>query len=176
MKLKPFELFLAALKTILILSALEVLSSVIFPLLGLSNYILPFHVLIVLYLAFKIESPYIAALIFILEYTHSLFSIEGWEMGTVAGVVIAILISYVRELINLSSYISTAIITEIFLMIWFALIALLLSIQVDSIYIANRFYYFLFQSVVLSLLAPFIFSILDRFWKVELRGTIGDAN
>ena len=80
--------------TLLILIVLEILSTTFLPFFGLIKYRIPFNILIVLYLCFKLDSPHVAIFILITQYVHSFFSVEGWEMGTIAGVIISISISH----------------------------------------------------------------------------------
>ena len=80
--------------TLIILILFEILTTAFFPALGIKNYRIPFNILIVLYMGFKVESPFIAIFIFVLQYFHSFFSVEGWEMGTIAGISICIIIGY----------------------------------------------------------------------------------
>ena len=37
-----------------------------------------------MFLGLRLESPFIALLVFIISYFHSLFTIDGWEVGTIA--------------------------------------------------------------------------------------------
>lgn len=154
--------------TLLILVVLEILSTAFLPMMGLTKYRIPFNVLIVLYMGFKLETPFVSIMILILQYTNSFFSIEGWEMGTVAGVVICIVISYLKDLLHLTSSIITIVVTQIFQTLWFLIVSSLVYLKTDDFsYIAQKFWRFLPESIVISLLAPFLFSILDAIWKTE---------
>jgi len=154
--------------TLLILVVLEILSTAFLPMMGLTKYRIPFNVLIILYMGFKLETPFVSLMILILQYTNSFFSIEGWEMGTVAGVVICIVISYLKDLLHLTSSIITIVVTQIFQTLWFLIVSSLVYLKTDDFsYITQKFWRFLPESIVISLLAPFLFSILDAIWKTE---------
>ncbi len=154
--------------TLLILIVLEILSTAILPMVGLTKYRIPFNVLIVLYMGFKLETPFTSILILILQYTHSFFSIEGWEMGTVAGVMICIIISYLKDLLHLTSSVITIVVTQLFQTLWFIIVSSLIYLKTDDFsYIVQKFWRFLPESIVISLIAPFLFSILDVIWKTE---------
>lgn len=159
--------------TILILLFLEVISSALFPVIGINQYRLPFHILIVLFLGFKIENPYLAIPIFVIQYFHSFFSIEGWEMGTIAGVVICFVISYVRDLIHFSSIGATMIITQIFQVVWLTIVSSVLYLKTENAsYIIEKFWRFLPESVIISVIAPFAFVILEKVWNRKEGGLL----
>ncbi len=154
--------------TLLILIVLEILSTAFLPMVGLTKYRIPFNVLIILYMGFKLETPFTSIMILILQYTHSFFSIEGWEMGTVAGVMICIIISYLKDLLHLTSSVITIVVTQMFQTLWFLIVSSLIYLKTDDFsYIAQKFWRFLPESIVISLMAPFLFSILDVIWKTE---------
>lgn len=162
--------------TLMILIVFEILSTAFFPMIGLTKYRLPFNILIILYLGFKIENPFLAILIFILQYTHSFFSIEGWEMGTIAGVLICVVISYLKDLLHLSSSIMTIFVTEMFQLLWFVIVSTILYIKTDDLsYIVEKFWRFLPESIVISLVAPVLFAVLDVIWQSEQQSALGDS-
>ncbi len=168
-KKEIFSLFL----TVLILIVFELLTTTLLPRFGLEEVILPFNVLILLYLAFKLASPYLAIHILIICLTHSLFSIEGWEVGAITMILISIIIGYLREIIDLKSAGLTIIITEIFMLVWFALSGGLFLIQgLDKLHLLGRLKYFIFESCILSLAAPMMFSFLDRIWGIEVEDNL----
>jgi hypothetical protein len=161
--------------TVLILIVSEVLSSTLLPLMGLDNYRLPFHIIIVLYFGFKLESAYTAIFIFIIQYFHSFFSIEGWEIGTISGIFICILVSYLKNLIHFKSNFMTIFITQMFQFIWFLVISILLYIKYSNTeYIIAKFWRFLPESILLSLVAPFFFVIFDTIWSYQRDSSLGE--
>ena len=64
----------------IILILFEIISTTVFPIIGIENIRIPFHVLIILYMGFKLDTAWLGVLIFIIMVTHSFFTIEGWEM------------------------------------------------------------------------------------------------
>ncbi len=103
MKVKSEKLPQSLFFTILLLLILELVSSTFFPILGLAKFRPAFNILVVLYVGFKLETPFLAIIVFALQYFHSFFSIEGWSAGTFAGIVICMIISYLRDMIHFST-------------------------------------------------------------------------
>jgi len=162
--------------TILILVVLEIISTALLPMIGLTKYRVPFNVLIILYMGFKLETPYTSLLILVLQYTHSFFTIEGWEMGTIAGVMICIVISYLKDLLHLSSSIITIFVTQMFQFLWFVIVSSLIYLKADNFsYIVEKFWRFLPESILISLMAPFLFGILDVIWRGENQRALGES-
>ena len=176
MRLKLKNLWTPLAVTIGILIFFEIVSSTLLPIVGIQNYRLPFHILIVLYLGFRLETPFLSILILLLQYVHSLFSIEGWAIGTVAGVLICMLCSYLKELLDFSSNISTILLTLLFQGLWFVVQGVLLYLTMDDWgYVVEKFWRFVPESIVLSLLSPFIFGILDFvWWSLNQEGVLED--
>jgi hypothetical protein len=175
MRIRTTDIFPRLFITVLILIVLEVLSTAFLPLFGVSKYMLSFNIIIVLFLGFKLENPYQALMIVVIQYFHALFTVEGWEVGTIAGVLICVTISYLRDVIHFTSYFVTFIVTELFMLLWFVITSSLLYLKLDSmVYIIEKFWRFLPESIVLAILAPFFFSLLDKVWGVHERGLIGD--
>ena len=161
--------------TLLILIILEVLITAGFPAIGLKNFRISFSILIALYIAFKVESPFNAVLIMIVHLCHSLFSVESWEMGTFAGVLVSVIVQFVKEMIRLESFLTTAILVQIFQMVWIAITSLLYYIKLDNTdFIFFKLQNFVLESIVTSLLAPFIFVVLDKVWSLERQGLSAD--
>lgn len=159
--------------TLLLLILCEVLSTSLLPLIGLESYRMPFHILIVLYFGFKLDSPYTSVIIFFVQYFHSFFSIEGWEMGTIAGIFICLVMTYLRELIHFRSVPMTIFITQVFQFVWFGVVSLLLYVKYSDInYIVTKFWFFLPESIFLSFSAPFLFFILDTIWSIQSENSL----
>lgn len=176
MKTQLNQMFVPLIKTVLLLIVLELFTTAVFPMIGLENYRVPFNILFVLFLGLRLETPYLAVLIFVVQYFHSFFSVEGWEMGTIAGIVICIVVSYVRGMIHFSSWSMTMMITFVFQILWFFVVSLLVYIQVGSFgYVFDKAWRFLPQSIVIALISPLFFYLLNRMWRVEDRGLLGDG-
>lgn len=153
-------------KTAILLILMEVFSSAVLPALGLSNFKPAFNVLIVLYMAFKIEVPFLPFLILGVQYIHSAFSIEGWAVGTVAGILIAMSVKYVKDMLNFTSAISTIIVVQLFQIAWFVIVAIILTLKVGDLgHFFEVFMRYLPESIFLSLISHYFFKLLDYFWK-----------
>ncbi|MBT7608214.1 MAG: hypothetical protein HN576_00560 [Bacteriovoracaceae bacterium] len=160
--------------TIIILILLEIISTVILPIVGLKYYILPFNILVILFLGFKVRTPFLAFLILILQYFHSFFTIEGWESGTIVGIFVCILIAYLKEFIHFSSKLATMLVTQIFQTCWFLLSSSLIYLRASDLeYISIKFWRFLPESILISILSPFIFSLLEKIWDTSEKGMLG---
>ncbi len=161
--------------TLLILSVLETLASSLFPMFGMTRYRIPFNILIVLYLTFKLRTPWIPLMILSVQWFHSFFSVEGWEVGTIAGVFVAIIVSYVKDLLHFSSNAITILLTQIFQCVWLAIVMGLLALKgAESFYLIDKFWRFIPESLIVSILSPVFFSILDKIWASSERGILGD--
>ncbi len=161
--------------TAIILILLEILSTVVLPILGLKYYILPFNILIILFLGFKVQTPYLSLLILVIQYFHSFFTIEGWESGTIVGIFVCILIAYLKELIHFSSNIATMLVTQIFQVFWFVFNSGLIYIRSNDMdYLVVKFWRFLPESLLISILSPFLFSIFEKIWNISDKGILGE--
>jgi hypothetical protein len=161
--------------TVLSLVILNIASTTLLSLFGLSYYVIPFHILIILYLGFKIDTPYLPLMILFLEYVHSSFTAQGWEIGTIAGVIISISISYLREILHLNSFGMTVVIVQIFQFIWFLITSVIIYMRTDLFsIIIDRFWRFLPESIFISILAPILFIALDKIWIKKENSLLGD--
>jgi len=168
MKIKLNDLLLSLLITVVALIVLEIFSTTASQILGLNRFRLPFNILIILFLAFRVQSPFLAILIFVIQYFHSLFSLEGWAMGTCAGVIVYIVVSYLREVIHFRSAITTIIITQIFQLLWFVIVGSMIYLRSGELdLVVGKFGRFIPESIVISLLAPLAFSVLEQIWRVS---------
>jgi hypothetical protein len=166
--MKFHELLPSMTITILLLLLLEIVVSTFFPLIGLSGYRLHFNILIVLYLGFKLDSPFLGPMILIIQYCHSFFSIEGWAIGTTTGIMVCIAISYLKEILNFNSIPITMVVTQLFQLLWLGFVSLFLYMKsVESAYLMSKLMRFLPESIVISMISPFFFKLLDRFWKFK---------
>lgn len=171
MRYSARDLILGVLKTSLLLIFLEIITTALLPAIGLGNVKLAFSVLIVLFMAFKLETPFLAYLILVIQYVHSAFSIEGWAIGTLVGILISLSVKYLRDLLQFSTAISTIIVVQVFQIAWFALVSLFLSIKMgDFTNFITIFWQYVPVSILLSLVSPFFFNLLDRVWRVNDAG------
>ena len=171
MKYSAPGIVLGFLKTAFLLVIMEIFSSAIFPALGFSDFKPAFNVLIVLYLAFKMEVPFLPFLILSFQYIHSAFSIEGWATGTIAGIIIAMSVRYVKDMLSFSSVISTIIVVQIFQIAWFLIMAIILTMKVGDVsHFFIIFVKYLPESFFISIISHHFFKLLDYFWKIDKSG------
>jgi len=160
--------------TVILLLFFEIISTAFFPALGLENYRIAINVVIILYLGFRLDTPFLALFILLIQMFHSIFSIEGWAYGTFTGVIVCMVIGYVKDHLQFSSAIGTMILTQIFQVLWFVIISLLFYFQSKSLnFIELRFWHFIPESLLLSLFSPVLFTILDKFWSKNYQAEAG---
>lgn len=165
------DISLGMLKTLMLLIFLEIITSAFLPAIGIVQFKPAFSVLIVLFMAFKLETPVLPWLILMMQYVHAVFSIEGWGIGTIAGILVALLVRYLRDLLHFSTAISTIIVVQLFQLVWFVIVSFMLCLKLgDFGAFFNIFWQFVPESFVLSIVSPFFFIILDRVWRVNDRG------
>jgi hypothetical protein len=162
------RLLLAFFLTLVILIGLEIFSSAILPSLGWMNYKLNFNVLIILFLAFRFATPVFPWIILILQFAHAIFSVEGWALGTLVGILLSILVVYVKEVLHFSSFLLTIITVQIFQTAWYLLSITLICLKLGSfekfgLYFGNAF----ISSILLSILSPLLFKFLDKIWAFD---------
>lgn len=175
MKYTGLDIVIGLAKTLLLLVIMEIMTTAIFPAVGLDNFKPAFSVLIVLFLAFKVDTPLLPFLILVIQYIHSAFSIEGWGAGTFTGIVVSISVRYVKDMLNFTSAIGTIVVVQVFQIIWFFSISLMLSMKQGDFsgffsYIGSN----IPESIFLSLISHHFFKLLDNFWMVDKkeRGTV----
>lgn len=170
MKYTLKDILLGLVKTIILLVILEVITTAVFPALGVSGFKPAFNVLVVLFLAFKLDTPLLPFIILIIQYMHSAFSIEGWAAGTFTGIFISILVKYIKDQLNFSSAASTIIVVQIFQILWFVCVGILLSLKLgDFSNFIPMILGYLPESIFLSIVSHFFFKLLDNFWQVNRR-------
>ena len=161
--------------TILVLFIFEIFSSTLFPFMGLVEFRIPFNVLLVLYIGFKFNMSYVPIIIFIVQYFYSFFTVEGWEMGTIAGIIIYMVVSYFKDVIYLSSAATTVMFVQVFQFIWFIIISLLFYLKSGGFsFVVEKIWRFLPESIVVSLLAPAFFVLFDFIWQVGKEDMLGE--
>ncbi|MCB9060040.1 MAG: hypothetical protein H6622_00790 [Halobacteriovoraceae bacterium] len=173
MRLKLKDVAYSLSITILLLVVIEVLTSALFPMLGLVNFRMPVNILIILYIALKVESPYTALFVFLIQICHSVFSIETWALGTTAGVIICMVIEYLRYMIHLTSAVVTVMVAFFFQMAWFVIVSFLVYLKnKDWSYVSSQAWNFLPESIILAILAPLFFLLLDKIWTGRDEGLL----
>lgn len=81
MKTKLKDIIVPLIKTLILLFILEVITTAVFPNIGLLHYRIPFNILLVLFLGLRLETPYLAVIIMIVQYFHGFFPLKvgKWE-------------------------------------------------------------------------------------------------
>ena len=163
--------------TLILLIVLEVISATIFPLMGIEKYQIPFNILIVLYLSFKLDSPYLAVLILSVQYFHSLFSIEGWAIGTLIGVLISRVIYFFKETVQFFTFPLVILVVQASFLLWFIFSSMFIYFQSNSFGpVWSRFWVFIPESIIASLLSPLLFMVLERFWRQDEEASFRGVN
>lgn len=151
--------------TLLILCLLEIFSTALFSGIGV-DLRLPFSILIILYFSFKLQTVYMPLLILLVQFVHNFFSIESWEVGTISGILIYLLISYLKDLVHLTNAVLVIFFVQVFQFLWFLITSFLYYIHLgDSSYLVQRFWNFIPESLILSFVSPVLFWFLDILWK-----------
>jgi len=165
------QLIRSLLWTILLLLALDFTSATILFTMGVTSFKPPFEILIILYLGFRINSSILPILVLIIQFFHQAFSTDGWSLGTFTGVLICILLNYLRELIDISNKISTIIVVQICQILWFVFVTGIICMKMgDFGLFFSRLGLFLPESIFISLLSPFLFDLLNSIWKETEEG------
>ena len=171
------DFFLTFSITIFLLILGEIFTSTVFPLVGLQFFRLHFNILLVLYLCFKQDHPILPIAIFIIQYVHSFFTIEGWAIGTFAGVAIGMVVGRLKDTIHLSSYTITVFFMQVFQLLWFGFTSLLAYLKFNRAdVLVDRFWQYLPESVCLSFISPQLFNLLDKLWRPKNPEGVYGAN
>lgn len=162
---------LALIWTVLLLIVLEIFSTTFLLALGVDQFSLNFVILITLFLAFKVDNTLVAIYILVLQWVHSYFTVQGWAVGTISGVIIYLLVGYIKELLHFSSMVSTMIVTFIAQMVWFAMTFSIIAAKTSGFHLFfTKLFYFLPEGIVLAIISPFFYALLERIWKGDLDG------
>jgi len=169
MRMRFSQLLISFAITLALLTGLEVVTSTILPAIGWKEYRLTFNVLIILFLAIRMASPIVPWLILVLQMVHSIFSIEGWALGTLAGLIVMISANYLKEVLQLSTALMTMITVQFFQFIWYLTVTLIICLKISDF---EKFglilWSFIPGSILLSLISPMLFWILGTIWRVQV--------
>ncbi len=154
--------------TLGIMVVLEVATSALLPALGWQEARLAFNVVLVLFLAIKVATPLLPWIILLLQLVHSAFSVEGWALGTIAGILVSASAAWLKELLHFSSAIATVAIVQAYQVLWYLFTAAVICLKLGSFAkFGLLFSNALPSTVLLSLASPLLFRLLDRVWAVE---------
>lgn len=152
--------------TLVILVFSEFFSSAILPALGFRDYTLAFNVLIIIYLGFRYNTSSLPWILLVLQIFHSAFSVEGWALSTLAALVVCFIINYFKEIMQVSSIVSTIISVFIFQIVWFLVVAAVIaSKNGDFAFILPRILRIIPEALGLALISPFVYKLLDKIWS-----------
>lgn len=162
------RLILSTLVTLAILVALEIATSAFLPALGWRDYRLAFNVVIILFMALKVTTPLLPWFVVSLQLVHSAFSMEGWALGTLVGIFVSLIASYLKEVLQFSSAIATIITVQLFQIVWYLGTVSIICLKIGSF----EKFGLLFGNAIpstflLSLISPLLFNLLDKVWAVE---------
>jgi hypothetical protein len=162
------EKILSLFKTLIFLLIIEVFASTILPYLGFVHFRFSIDQLIIIYIAIKLNTDHTPFLIFIIEYVHSFFTIKGWEVGTISGVLMALVINFFKDVIQLNSIGFNIVIVFFFQLIWNVVTGFLLFVKMNNF---ELFKEIMFKSITeglfLSIISPVVFILLDKIWKIK---------
>jgi hypothetical protein len=167
MRMRFSQILISFAITLVLLIGFEIVTSTVLPALGWKEYRLTFNVLIILFMAIKMDSPIVPWLILGLQLIHSIFSIEGWALGTLAGVIVMLSANYLKEILQLSTAFMTMLTVQLFQFIWYLTVTLVICLKISDF---EKFglilWSFIPGSILLSLISPIIFWLLEMVWRV----------
>jgi hypothetical protein len=167
MRMRFSQILISFAITLTLLIGFEIVTSTVLPALGWKEYRLTFNVLIILFMAIKMDSPIVPWLILGLQLIHSIFSIEGWALGTLAGVIVMLSANYLKEILQLSTAFMTMLTVQLFQFIWYLTVTLVICLKISDF---EKFglilWSFIPGSILLSLISPIIFWLLEMVWRV----------
>lgn len=167
MRMRFSQMIISFIITMAILLGLEIVTSTLLPAIGWKEYRLTFNVLIILFLAIRLESPLVPWMIMGLQIIHSIFSIEGWALGTLAGLIVMLSANYLKEILQLTSAFMTMFTVQLFQFIWYLSVTVVICLKISDF---DKFglilWSFIPGSILLSLISPIIFWIMESIWRV----------
>lgn len=171
MRMRLSQILIAFAITLALLIGLEVVTSTLLPAFGWKEYRLTFNVLIILFLAIRMDSPAVPWLILGLQMLHSVFSIEGWALGTLAGLIVMMSANYLKEVLHLTTAFMTMITVQLFQIIWYLTVTIVICLKISDF---DKFgmilWSFIPGSILLSLISPVLFWVLGSIWRVPSDG------
>jgi hypothetical protein len=159
-------------KTLLIVVLLDFLSSSFFPTFQMTYLFPSFHLLILIYLSFFQPAHRLPILVLIIESVHSIFTVEGWALGTITSCIIVNILVLIRDTIQFSSFLATFLLVYAVQILWAVISGTLLAIKLENWYIVESYFKFsLVQGIVLGLVALPFFKLLEKIWDKEDRSS-----
>ena len=167
MRMRFSQLLISFAITVALLTGLEIVTSTILPAMGWHEYRLTFNVLIIIFLAIRLDSPTVPWMIMGLQVVHSIFSVEGWALGTLSGLIVMMSANYLKEVLHLTTAFMTMFTVQLFQMIWYITVTLIICLKISNF---DKFgmitWSFIPGSILLSLISPVLFWLLEQIWRV----------
>lgn len=171
MRMRLSQLLISFAITLAMMIGLEVVTSSLLPAMGWKEYRLTFNVLLILFLAIRLDSPMVPWMILGLQMIHSVFSVEGWALRTLAGLIVMFSANYLKELLHLTTAIMTMLTVQLFQIIWFVTVTVVICLKISNFEKFGMIIWsFIPGSILLSLISPILFWILSVVWKVPSEG------
>ncbi len=171
MKMRFSQMLMSFAISLGLLMGLEIVTATILPALGWYEYRLTFNVLIIIFLAIRLDSPVVPWMIMGLQTVHSVFSVEGWALGTFAGLIVMLSANYLKEVLHLTTAFMTMFTVQLFQLIWYITVTLIICLKISNF---DKFgmimWSFIPGSILLSLLSPILFWVLEQVWRVPSEG------
>ncbi len=168
MRLSFSQVLFSFVITLALLIGFEIVTATILPALGWKEYRLTFNVIIILFLAIRLNSAAVPWMILGLQIIHSIFSVEGWALGTIAGIIVMVSANYLKELLHLTTAFMTMLIVQFFQVIWFVTVSVIICLKISDF---SKFgmivWSFIPGSILLSLVSPILFWLLGGIWRVS---------
>ncbi len=155
-------------KTLIIVFIFDFLSSSFFPTFQKTYFFPSFHILILIYFAFFQPAARLPFLVLMVESFHSIFTVEGWALGTLTGCIIVNILVLVKDTIQFSSFVATFFLVYVVQILWSVTSGLFLSIKLENWMILKSYFQFsLVQGIILGLVALPFFKLLEKIWDKE---------
>ena len=171
MRMRLSQLLISFAISLGLLVGLEIFTATFLPALGWHEYRLTFNVLIIIFIAIRLDSPMVPWMIMALQMVHSVFSVEGWALGTLAGLIVMVSANYLKEVLHLTTAFMTMFTVQLFQMIWYFAVVIVICLKISNF---DKFgiilWSFIPGSILLSLISPALFWLLEQVWKVPADG------
>jgi hypothetical protein len=164
------RLIFSLIVTLLILIAFEIATSAFLPAIGWRESRLAFNVVVILFMAMRLNSSLLPWFVLVLQFVHSAFSIEGWALGTVVGILVSLSASYLKEVMQFGSAIATMVTVQIFQMAWYVTTISIICLKLGSFETFSMMFWNVIPGTFfLSLISPLIFNLLNKVWPLEVQ-------
>ncbi len=167
MRMRFSQIMISFAITLGLLIGFEIVTSTLLPAIGWKEYRLTFNVLVILFMAIRMDSPLVPWLIMGLQIIHSIFSIEGWALGTLAGIIVMMSANYLKEILQLTTAFMTMFTVQLFQFIWYLTVTVIICLKISDF---DKFglilWSFIPGSILLSLISPVVFWLLGTIWRV----------